>query len=147
MYNLETFSPEKYDVDQEDKRYRDADIIFAGFVSEEDKLKTLSKSKALVFPSNREGWGIPISEAAYVGTPSIVFDSEGLIDAVDYGRVGFISKDKTVSGIYEQMKITLKDSELYEKMRKNAYRFSKEYLDFDVEQVLGNILSRNNSRR
>ena len=40
----------------------DADVICWGFVSEEKKLELLSRTTALVFPSNREGWGIPISD-------------------------------------------------------------------------------------
>lgn len=139
-YQLVSFEPEKYDVDQDDKEYRDADIIFAGFVSEEEKMKTLSRAKALVFPSNREGWGIPISEAAYVGTPSIVFDSAGLIDAVDNGKAGYVCRFKSAYGIYEQMRITLDDNDLYVRMRENSYQFTKRYLEVDVNKMMTSIL-------
>ncbi len=139
-YQLVFFEPKEYDADQRDKEYGDADIIFAGYVSEEEKLKSLSRAKALVFPSNREGWGIPISEAAYVGTPSIVFNSAGLIDAVDNGKAGYVCREKSALGVYEQMKLTLEDSDLYMHIRESSYEFTRRYLEVDVNKMMTNIL-------
>ncbi len=110
----------------------DADVICWGFVSEEKKLELLSRTTALVFPSNREGWGIPISEAAYVGTPSIVYDTEGLRDAVDEGRAGYLCKEKSADGLWVMMKDAIENKEQYEKKREAAYEFSKEYLDIEI---------------
>lgn len=47
---------------------RQGDIISWGYVSEEKKLELLSRAWVLLFPSIREGWGIPITEAGCVGT-------------------------------------------------------------------------------
>lgn len=120
---------------------RISDIIFAGFVSEQDKLDTLSSAQALVFPSDREGWGIPISEAAYVGTPSIVYNSQGIIDAIDYGRAGYLCKDKTAQALAECMRLVVEDDALYDEMRTKAYEFSRNYLEVDInakfKQVIG----------
>ncbi len=101
-----------------------ADIISWGFVSEEKKLELLSKATALVFPSIREGWGIPITEAAVVGTPSIVYDSPGLRDAVDNGRAGFLCKMNSVDGLFSEMKDVIQDTDKYEEKKEAAYRFS-----------------------
>lgn len=139
-YELNTLIPVEYDMNQSDKKYREADIIFAGYVSEMEKLRTLSRATALVFPSNREGWGIPISEAAYVGTPSIVFHSPGLIDAVDYGRAGYICRTRSAFGIYEQMNSTLDNKDLYMQMRERSYRFTKRYLNVDINIMMAGIL-------
>lgn len=140
-YNLATAMPEEYHIN-EDKEYRDADIVFTGYVSETEKLKTLSRARALVFPSNREGWGIPISEAAYVGTPSIVFNSEGLIDAVDYGNAGYVCTEKSAYGIFLQMKNVLEDNDLYKRMKNNSYKFTKEYLNVDVNRIMKRVLQK-----
>ena len=43
---------------------------------------------ALMFPSIREGWRIPVTEAGCVGTPSIVYDLPGIREVADYGRTG-----------------------------------------------------------
>ncbi len=118
------------------------DISCDGFVSEEYKLEMLSTAHALLFPSIREGWGIPISEAAFVGTPSVVFDSDGLRDAVDYGRAGYITKENTANGLAKAMEQVIEDKELYEQMRISAYEFTKEYLGKDYIKDLDALLTR-----
>lgn len=105
-----------------------ADIVSWGFVSEEKKLELLSKSKAVLFPSIREGWGIPITEAANVGTPSIVFDSPGICDAVNFGQAGYLCKSNTVEGLFEQLMFCIRDEEQYSKRRKEAYEFSRQFV-------------------
>lgn len=106
----------------------DSDIISWGFVSEEKKLELLSRSKALLFPSIREGWGIPITEAANVGTPSIVFDSPGIRDAVNFGQAGYLCKANTSEGLYEQLVACVQEEEQYTLKRKQAYEFSKTFV-------------------
>lgn len=118
----------------------EADVDFCGFVSEEDKLEILSRSKALIFPSNREGWGIPVSEAAYVGTPSIVYNVPGLRDAVDYGNAGFLCDSNTVQGLVQKMNTVVAQQEEYETIRDQAYQFSKNYLNKDIGNELDKFI-------
>jgi glycosyltransferase involved in cell wall biosynthesis len=103
------------------------DIVYYGFVTEDKKLELLSKAHILVFPSIREGWGLIITEAAAVGTPSIVFNSPGLIDAVNFGKAGYITKKNNIQGIVEIMEDTIKNIMKYEEIRKNAHEFSKNF--------------------
>lgn len=117
-----------------------ADIITKGYISEDEKLEILSKSKALVFPSNREGWGIPISEAAYVGTPSIVYNSPGIRDAVNFGKAGYLCERNSPKSIAKKMCEILDDNQMYEIMRDKAYDFSKSYLDVNVNERISNLL-------
>ncbi len=103
------------------------DIISWGYVSEEKKLELFSRSKALLFPSIREGWGIPITEAGAVGTPSIVFDSPGIRDAIDGGNAGYLCMQNTAAGLQEQMEKVLMDNDMYLDMRERAYAFSSQF--------------------
>lgn len=100
------------------------DVIIKGFVSEEEKMKLQSQSHALLFPSIREGWGMIVSEAAAVGTPSIVFNSPGCRDAVDYGRAGYLCRENTDEELARLMISTQRDIERYNKIRTDAYHFS-----------------------
>lgn len=52
----------------------DDSISFTGWVSDEELIKYISRAKALVLPSQYEGFGIPPLEAMYLGTPAIVSD-------------------------------------------------------------------------
>ena len=101
-------------------------IIYHGFVSNEEKLRLMSQSHCLVFPSEREGWGLTVTEGAAVGTPSIVYNSPGLRDAVQMGQSGFMTKENNVENILELMKKSVEDKALYKKIQTNAYEFSKE---------------------
>ncbi|WP_255298342.1 glycosyltransferase [Brevibacillus dissolubilis] len=102
----------------------DVDVCFHGFVTSEQKLELMSRSHALVFPSLREGWGLTITEAAAVGTPSIVYHSAGLVDAVDQGRAGYLCRENTVAEIKRLMEQVMTDTEGYALMRQQAYEFS-----------------------
>ena len=66
-------------------------VIFHGFVSEKKKYELLSRAHVLIVPSVHEGWGLIVSEAAYVGTPAVVYDVPGLRDGVSDKQTGFIT--------------------------------------------------------
>lgn len=103
----------------------DKDVTIWGFVSDEEKLNLMSRSKALVFPSLREGWGLIITEAAVVGTPSIVYNSPGLIDAVNNGDAGYLCNINTPENIAEKMRDVVKNEKEYIEYSKKSYEFSK----------------------
>jgi len=113
----------RFSLSHEDKK----DVDFRGFVSDEEKLELMSQSHCLIFPSLREGWGLIITEAAAVGTPSIVFDSAGTRDAVDGGRAGYLCKSKSVDSIVSHMRDIIEGKDSYGDMRKRAYEFSKKF--------------------
>ncbi|MDR3559750.1 MAG: glycosyltransferase family 1 protein, partial [Candidatus Pacebacteria bacterium] len=50
------------------------DVIFPGFVAEEDKAALMAAADIFCFPSFYEGFGIPILEAMSVGTPVAASD-------------------------------------------------------------------------
>lgn len=116
------------------------DIISWGYVSETKKRELLSRSWALLFPSIREGWGIPITEAGCVGTPSIVFNSPGISEAVDNGEAGFLCKENSVSGLYDQMKLVISNSTAYREIQEKAYLYSSQFLWDDVGGKLEEVL-------
>lgn len=106
------------------------DVYLAGFVADQEKLTLQSKAVALLFPSIREGWGLIISEAASVGTPSIVYNAPGSVDAVNKGRAGFLSETNDVKGIADKMLVCLENPTEYNKMRDDAYAFTVKYLQW-----------------
>lgn len=124
------------------------DIISWGYVSEDKKLELFSKSWALLFPSIREGWGIPITEAGCVGTPTIAFNSPGIREAVDYGNAGYLCLENNELGLFDKMKEIISNKFEYEKHRENAYQFSSQFrwdvvgkeLDDFLQQIVKNIV-------
>ncbi|ADL50728.1 glycosyltransferase family 4 protein [Clostridium cellulovorans] len=108
-------------------REENRDVTLFGFVSDEEKLKLMSMSHGLLFPSQREGWGLIVTEAAAVGTPSIVYNSPGIIDAVDNGKAGYLCDENTPDNLYKLMKRVIERKDEYEEYRENAYRYSLKF--------------------
>lgn len=103
------------------------DIVSWGYVSEGKKLEMLSRAWVLLFPSIREGWGIPITEAGCVGTPCIAFDSPGIRDAVNYGKAGYLCTENSVNGLVAQINMAISDKMVYSKKRESAYQYSSQF--------------------
>ena len=57
-------------------------VEFLGRVSDAEKRNRLSRAHALLVTSLREGWGLVVSEAAAVGTPSVGYNVPGLCDSI-----------------------------------------------------------------
>lgn len=103
------------------------DVILLGFVEEAEKYQYMARAHALVFPSIREGWGIIVTEAGVLGTPSIVFNAPGTVDSVNYGKAGYMCKENTVGCVAENMlSVCLQDNE-YQKMKKNSMKYSRKF--------------------
>jgi glycosyltransferase involved in cell wall biosynthesis len=66
----------------------DKNTTFFGYVSDEDKVRLLSRSWLAVNTSQKEGWGITNIEANACGTPVISADVPGLKDSVKQGESG-----------------------------------------------------------
>lgn len=126
-YNLEWVDVQK-DSDGNEIEPRQGDIISWGYVSESKKLELLSRAWTLLFPSIREGWGIPVTEAGCVGTPCIAFDSPGISEAVDEGNAGYLCMENSVKGLLEQMRLVISDKTVYSDKRKKAYQYSSQFL-------------------
>ncbi|BEL07950.1 glycosyltransferase family 4 protein [Actinoplanes sichuanensis] len=58
-----------------------AHVTFHGRVSEEEKHDLMARSHVHLAASVREGWGLVVTEAAALGTPTIAYDVPGLRDS------------------------------------------------------------------
>lgn len=71
------------------------DIIFTGFVSEEEKFSYLKNSKALIIPSRYESLSMVTLEAMSIGKPVLATaKSEVLKDHIESSKAGFSYNDK-----------------------------------------------------
>lgn len=78
-------------------------IHFLGYVDEVRKFEEITKSWILLVPSSREGWGMIVPEANYVGTQAIGYNSPGLSESLaKYSKSNKIVRGN-VSGIVEEL--------------------------------------------
>jgi phosphatidyl-myo-inositol dimannoside synthase len=65
-------------------------VVFAGYIQEEDLAKHFSLADIYVMPSKKEGFGIVFIEAMYYGLPVIAGNIDGSADAVCNGALGIM---------------------------------------------------------
>jgi len=63
-------------------------VFFTGFIGEDEKRALLSGAWVFAQPSQIEGWGISVIEAAACGTPAVSMRVPGLQDAIVDGQTG-----------------------------------------------------------
>lgn len=91
-------------------------IHFFGYVEERKKFEEMAKAWVLLVPSSREGWGMIVPEANYVGTPAIGYDSPGLSEVLaKYSRSNKIIK-RTSESISRELEKVIKPAMINEKI-------------------------------
>lgn len=109
------------------KRSKYADSIeFLGKVGKEKKIELMQKSHLLCAASVKEGWGLVVTEANSQGTPAVAYGVGGLRDSVRHNETGLVCKENTPECLAENIIAALSDKNKYEKMRLNAWKWSKE---------------------
>lgn len=79
-------------------------IEFIGELSDHlDVLQEIKRSRALVLPSIREGFGIVLAEAGALGVPTLAYATGGVSDVIESGRTGFIVKENDLNSQLEKI--------------------------------------------
>jgi glycosyltransferase involved in cell wall biosynthesis len=100
-------------------------VHFVGRASEEAKQELLAGVDVLVACAVREGWGLTVTEAARVGTPSVCYRIPGLRDSVVDGRTGVLTEQHPLA-LAAAIRGLLAQPDRYETMRHNAWRHNAE---------------------
>lgn len=87
----------------------------------------------LVLPSYREGFGNVVIEAAAVGTPAVISNIPGPIDAIEEEKTAVVVETKSVKSLWNGMKEMYKADN--EKMSKKAFELARQKFDSDKLNV------------
>ena len=101
------------------------DIIFTGPVSEEDLDLLYANCKLFVFPSIKEGFGLPVLEAMAFGRPCIVSNSTTLPELVGDAALTFDAMD--FGDLGRKISESICDSFRLKAMSSSSLKRSKEY--------------------
>jgi len=107
-------------------------VTFLGFVeSHQDVIAEIKSSSVFVLPSNREGFGMTVLEAAAAGTPIITTDHpmNAASDLVKDGENGFVVPISSAE-IANAIRPILSESRLAQEFSTNAMEFASKY-DWD----------------
>jgi len=108
-------------------------VKFFGKVSEQEKIKLLSRAWVLVNPSVREGFGLNIIEANACGTPAVAYDVPGLRDSVINELTGILVKENgNIEKLANAIIKILFNGNLRERLSINAIEYSKKGFSWDI---------------
>lgn len=112
------------------------DIILTGYVTNEELVELYSHSKAFIYPSKYEGFGLPVIEAALCNTPVIVANNSSLREIAPHGELVF----ETMSSEDLASKMSLIDTQKEIKHNLQQLRIKYNWKSF-VAKFIENILS------
>jgi glycosyltransferase involved in cell wall biosynthesis len=98
-----------------------------GTLLEKEKVSLMREVQSLVYTSIREGFGLSILEGAACGTPSIVYNTPGLKDAVVDDETGIIVKDGDIELLAKAIIKVLSDKKFVRKISKNALKSASSF--------------------
>lgn len=104
--------------------YRDH-IKLLGRTTDADKTELMRRCHLILVTSIKEGWGLIVSEAASQGTPAVVYDVDGLRDAVNLGTVGYLTSTNNPQALVQQIVAAFSDDAAYQAKRLAAWSFVK----------------------
>ncbi len=113
-------------------------IISLGFVSEEEKWELLKNAEVFVFPTQYEGFGIPILEAQSVGCPVVASNNSSIVEVAESSAllVNPQSPSEIAEAIYEIISNQPFKKDLINKGLENVKRFSWEKCAREVAEIL-----------
>jgi len=109
----------------------DKDVIFAGELSEEDKLQAIACSDMLILPSKKEAQGIVLLEAQAMGKPVIATRQGGIPYFIKDGQDGVLIDYGRPDQIAKAVEKLLSDREFREKIGKKGKETAR-MLKWDV---------------
>jgi len=123
-------------------------ITIKGYVSSEEKIKLISESNAMLFPSLCEGFGLVILEAFSQNKPVLVSDIRPTSDIISHEETGFVLNPNDEKEWAEHILKLVKNPQESQRMGKNGNHILKTEYNQELfyERMLkmyNNVLSKN----
>ena len=100
-------------------------VVFVGFVSEDEKQKLLAESNALLFPSTTEGFGLVILEAFQQKKPALVSNIPPMSDIIQHENTGFVIEPHDKKTWAQSIIRLIEDPDLSKNMGNNGNQILK----------------------
>ena len=118
-------------------------VEFRGFVAAAEKVALYQAARVFVNPSEKEGWGLTVMEAAACGVPAVASDSPGLRDSVRHDETGLLVPHGDVGACATAMLRLLMDDPTWNRLRTGALawaaRFSWDAVTDEVEAIVERV--------
>jgi glycosyltransferase involved in cell wall biosynthesis len=114
-------------------------VDYQGVVEPKDVPVLINKSRIFLYPSRQEPFGLSIVEAMACGVPVITTDVFGPSEIVTHNQDGIAVPPDDVETLAGAVETLLKDTELRDRISKNALKSVKER--FDIKQYAKQLLA------
>jgi glycosyltransferase involved in cell wall biosynthesis len=129
----------------------DEQVMFAGFVDEQEKIDLLGLSDLYVSTSQHEGFGLVFLEAMAMGLPIVCYDFGGQSDFLEHGVTGALVTLNESDVFRQECERILASPEMRRDMAaNNKNKVQSFYIDTcasDYEQLFERVVSRNRDSR
>jgi glycosyltransferase involved in cell wall biosynthesis len=98
-------------------------IELPGYVDDDTLVEWYRRAWLVASSSQREGWGMTLTEAGACGTPAVATDIAGHRDAIVDGRTGLLADG--VNGLADAMATIIGDAELRARLERGALERSR----------------------
>lgn len=96
------------------------EVIFTGYISDEEARLLMNGAKVFVFPSHYEGFGIPPLEAMACGTPVVTSNASSLPEVI--GDAGLMVEPEDITGLADSIEKMLVDENLRQHCIEEGYK-------------------------
>jgi phosphatidylinositol alpha-mannosyltransferase len=104
------------------------DLIFTGYVSEEDKPRYFKTADIYCSPAtSRESFGIVLLEGMAVGKPVVASHIDGYSSVITHGQDGLLVPPRDVTSLADTLITVLKDKSLREELSEGARATAESY--------------------
>lgn len=112
-----------------------SDVVFANSITDAELLIMYNLCKLFVFPSLREGFGLPVLEAMSCGTPAIGSNTTSVPEVI--GCADALFDPGSVESISTKMSEVLQDDNFISRLRQHALEHSKNFSwDLSAQKAL-----------
>lgn len=104
---------------------RDGELLFTGYVTDEELVQLYNGCTLFVFPSWHEGFGLPALEAMACGAPVIGANTSSLPEVIGFVEAMFDPFD--VSAIARKMELALEDEDFRQRLHDHGLQQAKKF--------------------
>ncbi len=109
------------------RHHLEQQVMFMGFVSDEEKFRLLNLSDVYVSTSQHEGFGIVYLEGMAFGLPIIAYDEGGQTDFLEDGRTGFLVSLNQLDRFTARTREMIQDDDLRQKIGQTNRQLVEEF--------------------
>lgn len=117
-------------------------VVFTGFLSNDEVIEEIRKSKIYVMTSLQEALPMVLIESISKGTPVVAYDVRvGPRAIIKEGYNGFLIKENDIEGFIKKMNFLIKENNVYSIMSKNAIDSANIFSEENLKNIWTEILN------